>query len=102
MKFSREQIEFMKNASDHVNVLCGGRGYGKTHQLIKEMEDKINKLEKENQQLKKQKDDVVEYIKYQLSNLDFNKEEDMKAKMLGSMILVVLEDNRMLGEIDDK
>ena len=42
--------------------------------------------------VKKQKDDVVEYIKYQLSNLDFKKEEDMKAKMLGSMILVMLED----------
>lgn len=54
----------------------------------------------ENQQLKKQKDDVVEYIKYQLSNLDFEKYRDMKAKMLGSMILVMLEDNRMLGEID--
>lgn len=54
------------------------------------------------EQLKKQKDDVVEYIKYQLSNLDFKKDEDMKAKMLGSMILVMLEDKRMLGEIDDK
>ena len=48
--------------------------------------------------LKKQKDDVVEYIKYQLSNLDL---EDIKAKILGSMILVRLEDNRMLGEIDE-
>lgn len=52
-------------------------------------------------EVKKQKDDVVEYIKYQLSNLDFKKEEDMKAKMLGSMILVMLEENRMLGEIDE-
>ena len=52
----------------------------------------IDLLIKENQELKKQKNDVVEYIKYQLSNLDFKKEEDMKAKMLGSMILVMLED----------
>ncbi|MBQ9607815.1 MAG: hypothetical protein IJV15_00050 [Lachnospiraceae bacterium] len=51
-------------------------------------------------EVKKQKDDVVEYIKYQLSNLDLEKDEDAKAKMLGSMILVMLEDNRMLGEID--
>ena len=58
--------------------------------------DKVNwenmLLKKENKELKKQKNDVVEYIKYQLSNLDFKKEEDMKAKMLGSMILVMLED----------
>ena len=51
-------------------------------------------------EVKKQKDDVVEYIKYQLSNLDLEKDEDVKAKMLGSMILVMLEDNRMLGEKD--
>lgn len=51
-------------------------------------------------EVKKQKDDVVEYIKYQLSNLDFYKEQNMKAKMLGTMILVMLEDKRMLGEID--
>ena len=55
----------------------------------------------ENQQLKKQKDDVVEYIKYQLSNFDFYKEQDMKAKILGTMILVMLEDKKMLGEIDE-
>lgn len=46
----------------------------------------------EKEQLKKQKNDIVEYIKYQLSNLDFKKEEDMKAKILGSIILVMLED----------
>lgn len=63
MNLNKKQIEFIKNASDHVDMLCGGRGYGKTHQLIKEMEDKINKLQKENKKLKKQKEDVVEYIK---------------------------------------
>jgi len=51
-------------------------------------------------EVKKQKDDVIEYIKYQLSNLDLEKDEDVKAKMLGSMILIMLEDNRMLGEIE--
>ena len=51
-------------------------------------------------EIKKQKDDVVEYIKYQLSNLDLEKDEDAKAKMLGSMIIVMLEDNGMLGEIE--
>lgn len=51
-------------------------------------------------EVKKQKDDVVEYIKYQLSNFDF--EKDIKARMLGSMIIVMLEkDERMLGEIDE-
>lgn len=68
----------------------------------KKIAQEIKQLQQENQQLKKQKDDVVEYIKYQLSNLDFKKDEDMKAKMLGSMILVMLEDKRMLGEIDEQ
>ena len=52
-------------------------------------------------EVKKQKDNVVEYIKYQLSNLDLKKDEDVKAKMLGSMIIVMLEDKGMLGEIDE-
>ena len=69
--------------------------------LCAEIYDYVINLQQENQQLKKQKNDVVEYIKYQLSNLDLEKEEDMKAKMLGSMILIMLEDNRMLGEIDE-
>ena len=55
----------------------------------------------ENYKLKKQKADVVEYIKYQLSNLDLKKDEDVKAKMLGAMILVMLEDNGMLGETNE-
>ena len=76
----------------------------------KKKDKKIKELQKKAEQedhykhlyseVKKQKDDVVEYIKYQLSNLDFKKDEDMKAKMLGSMIIVMLEDNGMLGEID--
>lgn len=45
MKFTNEQIEYMKNASDHVDWLGGGRGYGKTHQLIDEMQNKINDLQ---------------------------------------------------------
>lgn len=61
MKISREQIEFMKNASDHVDRLCGGRGYGKTHQLIKEMEDKINKLQSNWNSLR-------EWLEKQISN----------------------------------
>ena len=45
MKFTNKQIECIKKASDHVEILCGGRGYGKTHQLINEMQDKINNLQ---------------------------------------------------------
>lgn len=45
MNFTDKQIEYIKNASDHVKMLCGGRGQGKTHQLINEMQDKINNLQ---------------------------------------------------------
>jgi thymidine kinase len=44
--FTNEQIEYIKNASDHVEILCGGMGCGKTHQLINEMQDRINNLKK--------------------------------------------------------
>lgn len=45
MKFTNGQIEYIKKASDHVEKIYGGRGYGKTHQLINEMQDKINNLQ---------------------------------------------------------
>lgn len=45
INFTNEQIEYIKNASDHVEMLCGGRGQGKTHKLINEMQDKINNLQ---------------------------------------------------------
>lgn len=59
--------------------------------IIEEQEEKnkdkiIEQLQQENQQLKKQKDDVVEYIK---NYLQFRKEFDLD-KVL-----------RMLGEIDE-
>lgn len=45
INFTNEQIEYIKNASDYVEMLCGGRGIGKTHKLINEMQDKINNLQ---------------------------------------------------------
>ncbi len=41
MNFTDEQIEYIKNASDHVEMLCGGRRNGKIYQLINEMQNKI-------------------------------------------------------------
>ena len=32
--FTKEEMEYIKNASKHVEVLCGGRGYNKTHEVI--------------------------------------------------------------------
>jgi hypothetical protein len=58
--FTNEQIEYIKNASDHVEILCGGMGCGKTHQLINEMQDRINnlqsKIDKINQYIKEAKE----------------------------------------------
>ncbi len=87
------------NEEKYIEMLEDGNLYDYIKDLQKkaELTDHYKHLYSE---VKKQKDDVVEYIKYQLSNLDFEKDEDMKAKMLGSMILVMLEDNRMLGEIE--
>ena len=53
---------------------------------LEKAEDTIRKLQKENQQLKKQKDDVVEYIK------------TFKDDIRGLDEVVLL---RMLGEIDE-
>lgn len=56
----------------------------------------IHRLERENQQLKKQKDDVVEYIKsVELGELVNGKPYYLKEDSIGKDLL------RMLGEIDE-
>jgi uncharacterized protein (UPF0335 family) len=53
----------------------------------------IEQLEKENQQLKKQKDDVVEYIKYNATSNYFDKDKNMFRREIDLL--------RMLGETDE-
>lgn len=49
----------------------------------------VDKLQTQLQQKENIIKEVREYIKYQLENLDF--EKDRKAKMLGAMVLVILD-----------
>ena len=63
----KEEYMILQNASDEVE------------------EEKDKEIERLNSIIK----EVREYIEYQLENLDF--EEDTKAKMLGAMILVLLD-----------
>ena len=74
-----------------------------TKKCLKEANEEIERLNKEretdikyNKYLQKELakansiiKEVREYIEYQLENLDF--EEDAKAKMLGAMVLVLLD-----------
>ena len=46
-------------------------------------------LKKDNQELRERIKETIEYLEYQLSQLDFY--EDTKAKMLGSMVIVLLQ-----------
>ena len=54
-------------------------------ELLKENENKEKVIKAQDNIIK----EVREYIEYQLENLDF--EEDTKAKMLGAMVLVLLD-----------
>lgn len=56
--------------------------------LLSEYE-KLKEYEKENQRLNNVLNETIEYLKYQLSCLDF--EKDIKARMLCSMVIVMLE-----------
>ena len=69
--------------------------------LYDKAEDEIEKLQQENQQLKKQKDDVVECIKKH-----FQDDDGIIYKVIGNSVAnrneIFIEDLlRMLGEIDD-
>ena len=45
MKFTNEQIDYVKHCGEHFELLMGGRGHSKTKQIIEQ-------LQQENQQLK--------------------------------------------------
>ena len=57
--------------------------------LVNSCQEEIRKLKSQLQQKENIIKEVREYIEYQLENLDF--EEDTKAKMLGAMVLVLLD-----------
>lgn len=56
--------------------------------LLSEYE-KLKEYEKENQRLNNVLNETIEYLKYQLSCLDF--EKDIKTRMLCSVTIVMLE-----------
>lgn len=56
--------------------------------LLSEYE-KLKEYEKENQRLNNVLNETIEYLKYQLSCLDF--EKDIKTRMLCSIAIVMLE-----------
>ena len=45
IKFTKEQIDYIKHCGEHFEVLTGGRGHSKTKQIIEQ-------LQQENKQLK--------------------------------------------------
>lgn len=54
-------------------------------------QNRFNAVEKQNNRLKEKHKNLIEYLNYQLSQLDFY--EDTKAKMLCSMAIVMLEED---------
>ena len=65
-------------------------------ELIKALQKRVKELEKINEEhrkingeLRKTINEAIEYLEYQIPQLDF--EKDTKAKMLGSMVLVLLQ-----------
>ena len=80
---SKDKIEVSMNVYD-IPILI---------EELEKAEDTIKKLQQENQQLKKQKDDVVDYIK-SLRIYGLRSGKMLITKILNKIL-------RMLGEIDD-
>ncbi len=79
--------EFCKSGSCIKNICreCFNKKQKQIYQNSKKVEELQNKLQQKENIIK----EVREYIKYQLEHLDF--EKDTKAKILGAMVLVMLD-----------
>ncbi len=53
MKFTKEQQDFIKNASQHVYVLTGGRGHSKTKELIENLQQELDQYKNNWKELKR-------------------------------------------------
>lgn len=59
--YNKEQIDYIKNASEHVNFLFGGRGHSKTYTIINQLQQDNNKLETNWKELKKFIEEEIEH-----------------------------------------
>jgi serine protease inhibitor len=102
-----DEIEYQQLSIQNKHLLEANKDLSKEIERLNniiEEQDKELELEKKSRQLltddlanvcemSLKKDNIIkevrEYIEYQLENLDF--EEDTKAKMLGAMVLVLLD-----------
>ena len=81
-----------KELKELMSIICEGQDSEqrrKVENFIEYQVQLIDSLDKEIERLHSIIKEVREYIEYQLENLDF--EEDTKAKMLGAMVLVLLD-----------
>ena len=71
IKFTKEQIDYIKHCGEHFEVLTGGRGHSKTKQIIEQ-------LQQENKQLKEKVGELTQSLNEQMKetnkeNLDCSK-----------------------------
>lgn len=72
MKFTNEQIDYIKHCGEHVELLMGGRGHSKTKQIIEQLQTEkeqlnslVNSCQQEIRSLKSTLAEIIEYIKSQ-------------------------------------
>lgn len=90
---SKEEIEKIELERDFYNIMTN---YGKLGYKINKIIDELNEISelsnlmaKEEKELKDRIQKAIEYLEYQLTQLDFY--EDTKARVLCSMAIVILK-----------
>ena len=84
IKFTKEQIDYIKHCGEHFEVLTGGRGHSKTKQIIEQ-------LQQENQQLK------LDFDLYNDNHIYKNYEVERKDKQLDLYKEVIEEVMKILN-----
>ncbi len=93
MKFTKEQQDFIKNASQHVYVLTGGRGHSKTKELIENLQQELD-------QYKNNWEELKEYIK-KFPGISYASSEKVDGERLSGKLIPATKVLNKMKELEE-
>lgn len=84
----KKENEELKQPKDNIQVVHGGKNYGKTNSIVKEYISK-DKIRKKLDELKSRNDNVCDKIKYEFK--EKNKENNISLEMTNQILIAKMD-----------